>query len=249
MLFHFTNPWERASSLSARDAGWKSRRSAVSNPAGNIPFSHVPGCKTCRQESWRTGTLPFELTILGALILLLNLPLLHGACAENLIFEPDRVTAGEWWRVFSHPFVHVSWYHLLLDATAFLLLYAELQGSKWFQRVGCLLASGAGSLLVALWAAPPVQTHGLCGLSGIAHGLMTISALAMIRTATDKSVERAGIIAFVIVVTKSMVEAATGRVALEALHFGDLGLPIAVSHAGGVLGALVAWAIIRRPNS
>jgi len=185
----------------------------------------------------------------AALIALLNLPLLDGGCAASLIFEPRRVVAGEWWRLFSHPFVHVSWYHLMLDATAFLLLYRELDGSKWFERVGYLLASGAGSLLVSLWAAPLVQTRGLCGLSGIAHGLMTVSALGMLESANDKSVKRAGMVTFIIVIAKSMVEAATGRVAFESVHFGDLGTPIAVSHAGGVLGALGSWAIIRLRDS
>src|SRR6266536_1962650 len=163
-----------------------------------------------RIESWKTCSLRFELGFLAALIVLLNLPLLHGGCAASLIFEPDRVAAGEWWRLFSHPFVHVSWYHLVLDAAAFLLLYRELDGTKWFERAGYLLASGAGSLLVSLWAAPLVQTHGLCGLSGIAHGLMSVSALGMMQNANDKTVKRAGMVTFIIVITKSIVEAATG---------------------------------------
>jgi len=204
-------------------------------------ISHVAGI-----ESGKTGSLRFELAALAALIVLLNLPLLDGACAVNLIFLPHRVAAGEWWRALTHPFVHVSWYHLILDATAFLLLYCELDTKKWFERFGYLAASGAGSLLVSLWAAPLVQTRGLCGLSGIAHGLMAVSALEMIQSANDKTVERAGMVTFIIVITKSIVEAATGHVAFEALHLGDLGTPIAISHAGGVLGALGTWAITRR---
>src|SRR5437867_2859791 len=145
--------------------------------------SSYPASRAGRIESWKTGSLRVELGFWAALIALLNLPLLDGGCAASLIFEPRRVVAGEWWRLFSHPFVHVSWYHLMLDATAFLLLYRELDGSKWFERVGYLLASGAGSLLVSLWAAPLVQTRGLCGLSGIAHGLMTVSALGMLESA------------------------------------------------------------------
>src|SRR5205814_5023975 len=47
-----------------------------------------------RIESWKTESLRFELGFLAAIILLLNLPLLHGGCAESLIFEPDRVAAG-----------------------------------------------------------------------------------------------------------------------------------------------------------
>ena len=53
-------------------------------------------------------------------------------------------------------------------------------------------------------------------------------------------------VTFIIVITKTIVEAATGHVAFEALHLGDLGTPIAISHAGGVLGALGTWAITQR---
>src|SRR6185503_1001454 len=119
--------------------------------------------------SSKAGSMRFELSALGAIIVLLNLPLLHGACAVELIFLPERVAAGEWWRVFTHAFVHVSWYHLLLDSTAFLILYQGLAGRSAFGRMGCVLACGTGSLLVSLWSAPIIQTQGLCGLSGIAH--------------------------------------------------------------------------------
>ena len=71
----------------------------------------------------------------------------------------------------------------------------------------------------------------------------------MLESANDRSVKRAGMVTFIIVIAKSMVEAATGRVAFESVHFGDLGTPIAVSHAGGVLGALGSWAIIRLRDS
>ena len=196
--------------------------------------------------SWAAASLRVELCALAAILLLINLPLLHGACAADMIFLPRLVAEGEWWRVFTHPFVHVSWYHLLLDATAFLLLYHEMEKKRWFERIGYLLACGAGSLLVSCWAAPLVRTHGLCGLSGIAHGLMTLSALEMVKASKDKTLQRAGLFAFVVTVTKCIIEAATGHVMLEGLHFGMLGSPIAVCHAGGVLGGLGAWVIAQR---
>jgi rhomboid family GlyGly-CTERM serine protease len=187
----------------------------------------------------------FELVALSVVIVLLNLPLLHGACAVELVFLPGRVAAGEWWRVLTHVFVHVSWYHLLLDATAFLLLYQELREKQWFARIGCVLACGAGCLLVSLWAAPMIHTRGLCGLSGIAHGLMVIAALDMVRAGNDATIRRAGFISFALVVTKCMIEAATGSILLERLHLGPLGSPVAVCHAGGVLGGLVGWVVAR----
>src|SRR5437867_94604 len=129
------------------------------------------------------GSMRFELGALAAIIVLLNLPLLHGACAVDMIFLPGRVAAGEWWRIFTHAFVHVSWYHLLLDATAFLVLYEGLAGRSGFERMGYVLACGTGSLLASLWSAPIIQTHGLCGLSGIAQ---VSGAILASRTTTTR---------------------------------------------------------------
>src|SRR3989442_3221466 len=196
-------------------------------------------------RSWKAGSMRYELGALAAIIVLLNLPLLHGACAVDMIFLPGRVAAGEWWRVFTHAFVHVSWYHLLLDATAFLMLYQGLVGRSGFERMGYVLACGAGSLLASLWSAPIVQTHGLCGLSGIAHGLMAFSALDQMNTTTEKTLQRAGAATFIIVVAKSIIEAATGRIVFESLHFGALGSPVAVCHAGGVLAGLVVMVVVQ----
>jgi len=186
-----------------------------------------------------------ELWAFAVFIGLLNLPLLTGDFATTFIFLPDAVSAGEWWRVPAHPFVHVSLYHLLLDASVFFLLYTELRDKTWFERFTLLLAAGAGSLLVSLWAAPIIQTRGLCGLSGIAHGLAAVSALEMLSGAKDKTLWRLGLASLLLVVGKSLIEAVTGQIAFESLHFGELGVPIAVCHAGGVLGALLAWLGIR----
>ena len=193
----------------------------------------------------KTDSMRFELSALAAIIVLLNLPLLHGACAVDMIFLPGRVAAGEWWRVFTHAFVHVSWYHLVLDATAFLILYQGLDGRSGIERMGYVLACGTGSLLASLWSAPIIQTHGLCGLSGIAHGLMAVSALDQMKATTDKTLRRAGAATFIIVVAKSIIEAATGRIVFESLHFGALGSPVAVCHAGGVLAGLGVWVVVQ----
>ena len=191
--------------------------------------------------SARTLLWRIELGMFAVLIGLLNLPLFTGGFPSTFVFLPDAVSAGEWWRVITHPFVHVSLYHLLLDVSVFFLLYTELRDKAWFERFTLLLAAGAGSLLVSLWAAPAIQARGLCGLSGIAHGLAAVTALEMMRGAKDRTLWRLGLASLLLVVGKSLIEAVTGRIAFESLHFGQLGFPIAVCHAGGALGALLAW--------
>ena len=237
--------WKSPTTLLARIGTLNStvRRNLFGVPPSGGPDRLKPGHQTL--GSWRTDTMRLELTAFVAIIVLLNLPLLKGACAVGLIFLPDRVAAGEWWRLFTYSFVHVSWYHLLLDATAFLILYQGLAGRNAFERMGFVFAGGAGSLLTALWNAPILQTHGLCGLSGIAHGLMAVSALDQVKAPMDKNLRCAGAATFSIVVAKSMIEAATGRIAFEYLHFGALGSPVAVCHAGGVLGGVGAWLFVQ----
>ena len=186
-----------------------------------------------------------ELAVFAIAIVLLNLPLLTGQFDTRFIFLPEAVSAGEWWRVFTFPFVHVSLYHLLLDATAFFVLYSELREKPRLERFGFMLAAGVGSLLASLWAAPAIQTRGLCGLSGIAHGLALVSSLEMLTGATSRALRRVGAASLLILVGKSTIEAVTGQIVFASWHLGSLGFPIAVCHAGGVVGALLAWMSVR----
>ena len=191
------------------------------------------------QELDRKQSLKHELWFFAGLILLLNLPLLNGTWASDFAFSPGLVRRGEWWRVLTFPFVHVSIYHLLLDAAAFFLLYSGLREPKRSNRLAFVFASALGSLAVSLFAAPQIYSVGLCGLSGVAHGLMAISALEMIQSQNDKKLVWAGTISFLFVTGKAAWEAITGQVVFSQFHFGNLGTPIAVCHAGGILGALV----------
>src|SRR6478672_2339682 len=86
-----------------------------------------------------------ELLLLTALILFFNAPMLLGHSWHSMMFEDQAVRNGQWWRLFTHPFVHVTWYHLLLDATAFFLLYNSLLEKKIARRLAYVAASGAGS--------------------------------------------------------------------------------------------------------
>jgi rhomboid family GlyGly-CTERM serine protease len=189
-------------------------------------------------------SLRLEMGCFVILLALINLPLLTGGSASSFAFHPDLVRQGEWWRLATHPFAHVTWYHLLLDAAAFLLAYAELGSRRGFERLGFVIAAGAGSLLVAWGFSPLVATNGLCGLSGIAHGLTAVAGFEMLRKEGDTGLRIAGLLCFLSVVGKSLIEAVTGHVLFASWHLGSLGTPVAVSHAGGVLGVLAAVGIL-----
>ncbi|MEW6158924.1 MAG: rhombosortase [Verrucomicrobiota bacterium] len=181
----------------------------------------------------------FELIWFSAILLLVNFPFAGGMLQRQLAFFPSDVASGKWWQVLTHAFVHVSWYHLLLDGSAFLMLYSELQHWSRKERLSVTAIAALSSLSAALLS-PIIWAKGFCGLSGVAHGLMAISGLEWLRKET-RWAKRLGAALVFLVVAKAGVEAATGQVAFTFLHFGLMGLPVAASHAGGVLGALIFW--------
>ena len=185
-----------------------------------------------------------ELILFIALIFVFNVPVFFGTVWNSMVFQPEAVRSGEWWRLVTHPFVHLTWYHLLLDGTAFLSLYCSLVERRIAVRLTYVVATGAGSLIASWIAAPAISTSGLCGLSGIAHGLMAISAIEML--GGNKAEQKIGWISLMLVVGKGAFEAITGKMFFGFLDFGLLGSPVAVSHAGGIVGGLAALLLLRR---
>ncbi|MBN1675646.1 MAG: rhombosortase [Kiritimatiellae bacterium] len=176
--------------------------------------------------------------LLTAVIVVASLPLLWNGYAEALVFRPEAVVRGEWWRVVTHPFVHVSGYHLLLDASAFLFLYHLLRRDYPAHAGWALPACGIGSLSGALLASETVATAGLCGLSGIAHGLTALVCLPGLTKPTERP-DPVMATVFAILVLKAAWESLAGTVALSSWHLGSVGTAIPACHAGGVLAALL----------
>jgi len=186
----------------------------------------------------------WEIYIYALLVVALNLPLAVGSVSESMIFSQQHVFDGQLWRIFTHPFVHVSWYHLLLDATAFFLLYMQLAEQSLTKRTLYVAGCGISSLLAALVALGGIDSIGYCGLSGIGHGLMAVCALEMIRSASsNKSVKLTGVICLGLLVGKCLVEAFTGKMVFSFLHTDLIGSPVALAHGGGVLGGCVMYMV------
>lgn len=181
----------------------------------------------------------------AAVLVAVNFPLLWGEVRSGMVFFPDAVHNGQWWRVAAFPLVHLSWYHFLLDAGGFLLLFSCLEKKRGAAKLVYILGAGGGTLLLSLALDPAVSQRGLSGLSGIAHGLMAVSAVEMLRSRTQRSW---GCVSLAIVVLKSAYELWSGHVVFEFLHMGMCGQPIAASHAGGVIGGLVAYALFNAPR-
>jgi len=200
-------------------------------PCVTIPFRH---------ETDRRG---IEIGFWLVLLVSANWALLWGGTiSTRLVFDSAAVTAGEWWRVFSFPWVHVSRYHLLLDGAAFLLLYAGIEERFILRRLLLVFGSGVGSLLLPLAISSQIHQIGLCGLSGIAHGLTAVSAGEMLKNPKQK---RIGGWLLLGLSVKTVWELWTGTAFLQHLHLGDIGQPIVATHAGGVVGGLAGYLLLQ----
>ena len=186
--------------------------------------------------------LKLDVWILMLVTALLNLHLVGLQFKPIPVFSPTAISAGEWWRVVAHPFVHVSWYHLTLDAGAFFLLYSGLKTLGMGQRLFALFMCIISSLLAAIWFVENIDVVGLCGLSGAAHGLMALSGLEMIQLKKFRSI--IGILSFVAVTLKSIVEFFSGQVVFDFMHMGLCGIPLAACHLGGVAGGVGAFFLL-----
>ncbi len=190
-----------------------------------------------------------EFSIFMITISLINIPLIWGGWASDFSFIPTNFAAGEWWRIFTYSFAHVSRYHLFIDAGAFMLLYRGLLEPSWLKRTLYVIFCALGSLAAAMLS-PEIFDGGLCGLSGVAHGLMTISTLEIAAsTSSDIKLRRIGIIAFCIVVIKGIIEIVTGQVVFAFIHFGDVGTPLTLCHGGGILAGITAFLLLEKTHS
>lgn len=179
---------------------------------------------------------PTSLSVIAATALVAaNLPLLAGVDLSAAFgWFPDRVATGEWWRLFTHPFVHVSSYHAVVDISAFLLLMSLLRGNN-ARRTAIVIAAGVGSLLGATLAPPaPLSLIGFAGLSGIGHGLLAQLGLDQWR----RGARKLGTLLLGGVLLKALAELGLGEVVMSGSHLGDVGLPVVACHLGGVLGVL-----------
>ncbi len=172
-------------------------------------------------------------------IIFANSHIITGNFRKNLVFLPGPALSGEWIRFFTHPFIHITWYHLVLDAGAFFLLYTGLKEAKITIRLFYVIVCGTFSLGFAMFFSPMIKNLGLCGLSGIAHGLMAISCLEMIQSG-----EKAGIVSLLGLIFKGIYEFITGNLLFAFLQFGMCGSPIAPSHTGGIIGGIFVWLVI-----
>ena len=169
-----------------------------------------------------------------------NLPLLASqAPAARWGFSPERVLSGEWWRILTYAWAHVSGYHLILDGAATGILFSMIAGPEW-RKWAIFLTCSLASVLMAWAFAPQVREIGLCGLSGAAHGLMVVAMLDQIKEERKSTRVFAGV-SIATVTGKALLETYLGTSVFIGMHFGNIGTPIPACHLGGVMAG---WLIL-----
>ena len=144
------------------------------------------------------------------------------------LMVPMYVAGGEWWRVVSSGFLHLSILHIALNMLAlyFIGLGLERVLGRWRYIAVYLLSLLGGSASVMLFAG---VTSGSAGASGAIFGLMGALLVTLKRLNLD--LRQAG---FIIVINLVATFAIPG-ISWQA-------------HVGGlVVGALVGWAMVYAP--
>jgi|TARA_B110000208_G_scaffold11952_1_gene14782 rhomboid family GlyGly-CTERM serine protease len=184
---------------------------------------------------FKIASLPFarQHTLLVVLICLISsLAFIFDKQVSWLfIYNRDLISQGEVWRIFTGHFLHTNGYHLLLNLSAILLLWA-LHG-QFYQYVSYtfLFIMTAITTSVGLYIFSP-DLHQYVGLSGVLHGVFIFGALMDI-----KNKDKTGYLLFIGVWLKIADEQYSGA-SQDVAEL--IGANIAIdAHLWGAIGGLL----------
>ncbi len=150
-----------------------------------------------------------------------------------LRYERESISQGEWWRLLSGHFVHLSWTHLALNVMGLALMWAlffpDYSLRSWALILACaLLAIDAGFFFIER------DVRWYVGLSGVLHGVMAAGTLAHLkRREPDAWILLpflAGKLAYeqFVGTMPYSLDSASGPVVVDAHLYGTLGAVLAV---------------------
>ncbi|MDO6682408.1 MULTISPECIES: rhombosortase [unclassified Oceanobacter] len=169
---------------------------------------------------------------LGAIIAVLLASVLEPVSSQWLAFDRSDIGQGQWWRLLTCHWVHLSWPHALGNVGGLVLLAVIAAGTvpnRVF--VGLLLwCSGVVGLGLMLFAGD-LQRY--VGLSGVLHGMLMVAPFVALGYSRRMAMLFAGLVVLKVVWEQSpyysggaVSEMIGGRVATEAHLLGGI--------AGGV---------------
>jgi len=231
-----------------------------------------------QRRNGRNVALPRDLFVfypeMWAILLVLaffNWRLLQGGHAESFVVTKTALADGEWWRLLTAPFVHLTWYHILSDVSTCLCFYASMGERRVAIRLLYFTAAALGGTLTGFALGNLSATVPLCGLSSVVYAMLAISGINLIRNHGRLRLFRnVGILFVAYAIMSTSIEAATG-VLLDPVSAGIVALqpvlnavwhgltgrppfslastdlvatPIVVCHIGGVLAVLACFCVV-----
>jgi rhomboid family GlyGly-CTERM serine protease len=171
------------------------------------------------------------LTVVAGALLIASVPAFH----QLLIYDRERILAGEFWRMFTGHWVHLSPRHLLLDASAVAAIgsLAETNNRVRFATL-CLLAPiliSAASLILA------PDMHRFCGLSAVAMAAWTFLASNSLVAHKSPALSIAMLAA---ALAKILFELTSENALFDPSHDQQIRVAVVSHIAGAFIGALFA---------
>jgi rhomboid family GlyGly-CTERM serine protease len=123
----------------------------------------------------RQGALPLTL-----IVICLLLQFFEPASSHWLRYERNPIINGEWWRLLSGNFVHLSWEHLLMNLAGLVLIWLLLGRLLTLSQWLAVIVSSSLAVGIGLLAFNP-QLDWYVGLSGMLHGMFVAGLVNNIR--------------------------------------------------------------------
>jgi membrane associated rhomboid family serine protease len=204
----------------------------------------------CGKRVWRAclgfARRRWDALFLVVILAAINGPLFTGGNTDFWALYPQAVAHGQWWRVVTNDFAHNNLVHLSVVGLLFWIVYLGLVERRPLIRLAYVFLSAAGSNLAAMLFASTAATTGMCGLSGVLHGLLGIWGLERLTSPRYSPAWRAvGGAVLSLTAGKLLFEQMSGWSLYALLHLDGMGAPAVSCHLGGLLAGVLAFACFR----
>lgn len=110
------------------------------------------------------------------LIIICTLSAFGDAATQALSLKREMIISGEWWRILTSQFVHLSVNHTLLNATGYIILcFGFRKEVTAIEEMITLLIAAFGVGMGIYWFNPEIAWY--VGLSGAIYGLLVSNAM------------------------------------------------------------------------
>ncbi len=116
---------------------------------------------------------------LPLLILFFLITIATASDSMLLRYQSDLMTSGQWWRLITGHFAHLSWAHWLLNSLGLMLTAWLFNSIKAYYWHWSFLCSSLSVSFCLLWFEPQLTWY--VGLSGVLHGFLIFGALIQIQ--------------------------------------------------------------------